>query len=191
MKRILGFTVLSITTAMACAYHWRLQTMPYTLEISGVSSTSSIAQVFYDAGNGYREEDSVKKPVYKSTTLETLRFPLSARRINALRFDPLAGMVGEVLLRKITAVVFAEGDDPPGDLALVEPVGSPLGNLAIAPGQVGIGEQLADPRCLAAGQVRSCRIGPFAEVVGGRGPAGADNLGDAEAFLGVADRVGH
>ena len=101
MKRILGFTVLSIITAMACAYHWRLQTMPYTLEISGVSSTGSMAQVFYDAGNGYREEDSVKKPVYKSTTLETLRFPLPARRINALRFDPLVGG-GTLEIKKVT-----------------------------------------------------------------------------------------
>ncbi len=63
--------------------------MPYYLSIKGKSSTDSFAQVFYDAGNGYREEDSVTKVVNKSTAFETLRFPLPARRIKALRVDPL------------------------------------------------------------------------------------------------------
>ena len=90
MRRILGFTALSILTAMACAYYWRLHSMPYYLSITGKSSTDSIAQVYYDAGNGYREEYSVKTSVNKSTTFETLIFALPAQKIKSLRLDPLA-----------------------------------------------------------------------------------------------------
>jgi len=90
VKRILGFTALSVLTSMTCAYYLRLHSMPYYLSIVGKSSTDSIAQVFYDTGKGCNEADSTTIPLSPSSTFEELVFPLPTVIIRNLRFDPLS-----------------------------------------------------------------------------------------------------
>jgi 2-polyprenyl-3-methyl-5-hydroxy-6-metoxy-1,4-benzoquinol methylase len=89
MKQILGFTALSILTAMICAYYWRIHSMPYYLSIVGKSSTETIAQVFYNSGDGYNAAESATTPLSPSNTFEELVFPLPTEIIRNLRFDPL------------------------------------------------------------------------------------------------------
>jgi hypothetical protein len=89
MKQILGFTALSILTAMICAYYWRIHSMPYYLSIVGKSSTETIAQVFYNSGDGYNVAESATTPLSPSNTFEELIFPLPTEIIWNLRFDPL------------------------------------------------------------------------------------------------------
>jgi len=101
MKRILGFTALSILTAMVCAYYWRIHSMPYYLSIVGKSSTETIAQVFFDTRKGYNEADSATIPLSPSNTFEELVFPLPTEIIRNLRIDPLSS-AGSVEIQRAT-----------------------------------------------------------------------------------------
>ena len=107
MKRIFLFNALSLFTAMICSYYWRLDSMAYYLRLVAKSSTDSEAQVFYDIGKGFREEDSVKLIVKKSIGFRQLSFPIPAGPINGLRFDPL-DCGGTLEIKQIT-IEGAEG----------------------------------------------------------------------------------
>jgi len=89
VKRIIFFSFLSIMIAMACAYYWRIHSMPYYLSIVGKSSTETIAQVFYNSGDGYNVAESATTPLSPSNTFVELIFPLPTEIIWNLRFDPL------------------------------------------------------------------------------------------------------
>lgn len=86
---------------MACAYYWRLHSMPYYLSIIGKSSTETIAQVFYNTGKGYSEADSATIPLSPSNTFEELVFPLPTEIIRNLRIDPLSSS-GSVEIQRAT-----------------------------------------------------------------------------------------
>jgi hypothetical protein len=107
VKRILVFTALSLLTAMICSYYWHVHSMPYYLSIVAKSSTDSNAQVFYDIGNGFQEEDSAKTIVKKSSDFGQLSFQIPAGPINGLRFDPL-DCEGTLEIKQIT-IEGAEG----------------------------------------------------------------------------------
>jgi len=59
------------------------------LRITMKSSVDSIAQVFYDIGDGLNEKDSISCTVSKNRGLQVLRFPLPKKPIQYIRFDPL------------------------------------------------------------------------------------------------------
>src|SRR4051812_14262800 len=61
----------------------------YRFEVTVTSTQRGIAQLFYDIGQGIREEDSARALVDGSPAKQTLRFDLPAGRYLALRFDPL------------------------------------------------------------------------------------------------------
>ena len=73
--------------------------------------------------------------------------------------DPVTVVVNEVLGREIATVGRAEVDDPFGDLPGVKGVATVLGDLAVAPAQVGILEDLADPGGPARGEARESSVG--------------------------------
>lgn len=64
------------------------------------SSQKNVFQVFYDLGNGYREEYSVRRPVAKEKH-QVLSFPLPPRAIKHLRIDP-GHSPGEVYIQSLT-----------------------------------------------------------------------------------------
>lgn len=61
-----------------------------SFHVSIKSSTSGIAQVFYDSGKGFSESDSARFPVKASEAFIELKFPLPGSIvIRSLRFDPI------------------------------------------------------------------------------------------------------
>lgn len=52
------------------------------------SSRAIETQLFYDAGKGFNENDSIKKVIYQANELVTLDFDLSGPNLYGLRFDP-------------------------------------------------------------------------------------------------------
>jgi hypothetical protein len=73
------------------AYLVDVPVLPPAVVVDIRSDTNTVAQLFYDIGSGIHEADSVRLPVAASTAYRTLRFPLPAARIRALRFDPING----------------------------------------------------------------------------------------------------
>lgn len=87
----LGFTSYEIR---------RLPHLELTLEVA--SSAPSVAQLFYDVGHGFNEQNSrsVKLSSSDLQSFQKLTFPLPRRRIFGLRFDP-ATIPGTVIVRQI------------------------------------------------------------------------------------------
>lgn len=52
------------------------------------SSLPAEAQLFYNTGKGFSENDSLKKIIYKANTPVTLDFDISGRSLYGFRFDP-------------------------------------------------------------------------------------------------------
>lgn len=67
------------------------------------ASQPSTAQLFYDLGTGYREENSASIPETSASLRDfrELSFPLPRKKLFNLRFDPLAS-AGTVVIRNIT-----------------------------------------------------------------------------------------
>jgi hypothetical protein len=61
----------------------------FFFEITLSSENPGIAQLFYDAGHGFREQDSVRRPVNANMGQVVYRFALSPGTYRALRFDPI------------------------------------------------------------------------------------------------------
>ncbi|MEO5957699.1 MAG: hypothetical protein ABIR80_01130, partial [Opitutaceae bacterium] len=64
---------------------------PFHLEVVLASSKADLAQVFYDTGRGYNENDSSTLPVAAGEDPQRLRFSIAEGTFNGLRFDPLTG----------------------------------------------------------------------------------------------------
>ena len=99
------FTVLSVSTM--CLYGYEMikpEAMVLRAEMS--SSTSSIAQLFYDTGSGFSEANSQIVPVYPtaSRTFETITFNLPKMTILHLRLDP-STLEGTYILRSVSIIV--------------------------------------------------------------------------------------
>ena len=61
---------------------------PFLLELRAAATAGGAARVYYDIGQGYREEDSAGLAFTPSHTPQTLRFPLPAAEFRSLRLDP-------------------------------------------------------------------------------------------------------
>ena len=72
-----------------------------TLEMA--ASQPSTAQLFYNVGTGYREEDSGSVPEISASLRDfrELSFPLPRKKLFQLRFDPMVS-AGSVVIRNIT-----------------------------------------------------------------------------------------
>src|SRR5690349_6346238 len=101
----------------------------YELRVEISSSGPSQAQLFYDIGRGWTEQDSITRPIVSasSAAFQQLSFPLPARTIYGLRFDPL-NSTGHVAIRDVdvrnrrrTVRRFAPSDvQPLNQIAAVE-----------------------------------------------------------------------
>jgi hypothetical protein len=69
----------------------------FRLEITLASSVPDTAQLFFDAGHGFTEQDSTTVQLVPGATRHVYRFPLPAAHISALRFDALNGF-GQVTI---------------------------------------------------------------------------------------------
>ncbi len=81
------------------------------LEIPLTAESAIISQVFYDRGEGFREQDSVRMQVAASSELHRVRFQLPAGPIRALRFDPTVTSGGVLIGR---AEIFSRADELAG-----------------------------------------------------------------------------
>lgn len=58
------------------------------LELDLISSGPSLAQLFWDTGNGLNEAESIRQDYEPHQGLQSLRFTLPAKPVKSLRFDP-------------------------------------------------------------------------------------------------------
>ena len=63
----------------------------FSFEIALQSSAQGYAQIYYNIGGGFRERDSARVPIAKSSVPAVYRFPIPVPKGNyrALRFDPI------------------------------------------------------------------------------------------------------
>ncbi len=105
--RIRAFTVtlmMIVVLIIFGARFWSLYEDAHNkyLEISMKSSVNGVAQIFYDIGQGFSEEQSSKMTVYMNDEFREYRFSLPENKIILnLRFDPLASS-GHVEIRQIS-----------------------------------------------------------------------------------------
>jgi|GEM_PF-760579 len=89
MKAFVLLFFISIFTAMLCAFYSIKKSSPYYIQIVGKSDANTSSQVFFDIGNSYIEENSVKQELCKQKVYEKFIMPLPIKKIHGLRFDPL------------------------------------------------------------------------------------------------------
>src|SRR5689334_3747196 len=95
-----GGILLAAVLAMGAAISRRETRYELRVEIS--SSVPSQTQLFYDIGQGWTEQHSITRPIVaaSSTAFQQLSFPLPARTIYGLRFDPL-NATGHVAIKDV------------------------------------------------------------------------------------------
>lgn len=81
--------ILSVLILIPFALQRIQQFHSFFFEIALQSSVNAQAQLFYDIGNSFREQNSVAVPMNKSDTLVTYRFELPTGDYYHLRFDPV------------------------------------------------------------------------------------------------------
>ena len=84
---LIAFVIALVFVIVDAFQEWK--TPQLYLKVSMKSSVDSIAQVFYDIGNGLNEKDSINCTVNKNRGFQVLRFPLPRKPIHYIRFDPL------------------------------------------------------------------------------------------------------
>ena len=110
--------------------------------------------------------------------------------VRADRLDPGRRVVLEVGLGEVAAVGLAEGDDPAGDVALVERVPASLRDRLVGGGEPRVPEHLPDARRAAVRQVGGGRVGPLRQREGRARPLTLDDLAHGEAVARVGDGRG-
>ena len=95
MKTAFSFTTLCAALVLAAVASTPLivrrlsAASDFVFEVQLQSSTSGVAQLFYDIGKGVREEDSARIQIARSNAPATYRFRLPNGEYRALRFDPI------------------------------------------------------------------------------------------------------
>jgi hypothetical protein len=74
---------------MFCSFYSIKQSSPYYIQVEGKSDTNTSSQLFFDIGNSYIEENSVKQELRKQKVYEKFIMPLPIKKIHGIRFDPL------------------------------------------------------------------------------------------------------
>lgn len=97
-------SILPLVAALAGAWlavNWVAERCePWEVRMEVRSSVSSVAQLFFRDQRGFREADSVRRPVLAQGDGQELVFPLSNRPLSEIRFDPLL-VPGEVEIRAV------------------------------------------------------------------------------------------
>ena len=88
MKLICALVLTSTIVAATCGFFWRIESMPYFLKVEAKPLSDSQAQLFVDYGHGYSEKESTWYQLKPSNKFEEILFPLFAKEIRSLRFDP-------------------------------------------------------------------------------------------------------
>jgi hypothetical protein len=83
---LLALSSLGIGTSRLSA-----QTQGFVLEIEMANPSGGWAQLYYDIGQWYSGTDSVRVETPASATLKFYRFPIPAKPVKRLRFDPADG----------------------------------------------------------------------------------------------------
>ncbi|MFL6447238.1 MAG: hypothetical protein ACJ746_06060 [Bryobacteraceae bacterium] len=98
--RRVGSILLAALLVLGAAVTRREARYQLLVEIS--SSVPSQAQIFFDVGHGYREEDSSTQAITAPSPggFQQLAFPLPTATIYSLRFDPL-NSAGRIVIRDI------------------------------------------------------------------------------------------
>ncbi len=76
----------ALTAALVVSLFSQKKLLPFAVEIQAQSDGDAIAQVYYDRGQGFREEDSVRLPVTAGIR-QDYRFDLPGGRLLGLRLD--------------------------------------------------------------------------------------------------------
>ena len=86
---------------MLCSFYSIKQSSPYYIQVEGKSDTNTSSQLFFDIGNSYIEENSVKQELRKQKVYEKFIMPLPIKKIHGLRFDPL-DCIGSLEIKSIS-----------------------------------------------------------------------------------------
>ena len=100
LRRIAAVVAAAALAGSAGAIHSYHTDTTVLLEMQVKSSVPSIAQVFFDVGRGFNEQDSRVLPVAGTDVFQTLDFPLPHVPIFHLRFDPLT-VSGTMVVRRM------------------------------------------------------------------------------------------
>lgn len=73
------------------------------LDVVSAHGHPSVAQLFWDIGEGINQSNSLRVSYEQHEGLQTLRFPLPAQHLHALRFDPRDG-AGKLSIRRIRII---------------------------------------------------------------------------------------
>lgn len=107
LARVWLAALISLASGALLWIDTSLASQALTLRLSVVSTVPSSAQVFYDTGRGFSEQESQIANVLQQGIPQTLTFPFPSGRVSAIRFDPLA-TAGRMV---ITKAVVVDGND--------------------------------------------------------------------------------
>lgn len=159
-RALLAAFVLSVVLAAPFVPRTKSQAF-FHLELTATSTAHGYAQLFYDIGQSYREEDSSRATLVPANGKQVLRFPLPEGTYRSLRLDPLerGGVtmtLGEARIRADSGAVvreFSAGDFliqqniPPPE---VQPDGSIKIDIALTATDPIMSLALAEPLTLQA-----------------------------------------
>jgi len=103
LKLFLPALILAVLISIPFVLQRLQESHSFAFEIALQSSVNAQAQLFYDIGYGFREQDSVVVAIAKNDSWITYRFNLPEADYRSLRFDPL-NIEGIVNLSKATII---------------------------------------------------------------------------------------
>ena len=98
---LIAFCIALIFVIFDAFQEWKAP--QFSLNATIKSSIDSIAQIFYDIGNGLNEKDSRTCKIYKGKEFQVLKFLLPNKPIQYIRFDPL-NTEGSIAVKEIKLV---------------------------------------------------------------------------------------
>lgn len=98
---LIAFVIAVVFVIVDAFQEWKVPQL--SLHVTMKSSVNSIAQIFYDIGNGLNEKNSANCSVTKRWKFQVLKFPLPWKPIQYIRFDPL-NSPGKIALKEIKLV---------------------------------------------------------------------------------------
>jgi hypothetical protein len=101
-------------------------------------------------------------------------------------------VIGKIFHREVTAVIVAEVDNLPSDVAFVKRVSTTIRDCSVAVGEGRVSEDFSFGWCFTVCQVRLCRVRPFCrrpvvKTILAALPVASDDLRDWKAGLGIVE----